>query len=347
MDHSFASLADSLAHGFDTLIDVRAPVEFAEDHIPGAINLPVLDDAQRAEVGTIYKQVNAFTARKVGAALVARNTADHVEGPLAAHDGGWQPLVYCWRGGQRSNAFASILSQIGWRVAVVDGGYRSFRRLVKTALYDTAFPCPVVLLDGNTGTAKTELLARVAARGHQVLDLEGLAGHRGSLFGAQGEQPSQKGFETLLASAANHLTPGMPVLIEAESSKIGSRVIPPSLWAAMLKGRRITLEVPLPARAEYLVRAYGDIIADAPRLDRTLSALHRLQGEERIARWRALAGSGDFRTLAGELMEQHYDPRYRRQRGTVSDLARLDVETLDDDGLNHAADRISDLLHGI
>ncbi|MBC7477653.1 MAG: tRNA 2-selenouridine(34) synthase MnmH, partial [Pseudorhodobacter sp.] len=109
-------LTDIFALGFDDIIDVRAPAEFAEDHIPGAISLPVLDDAERAEVGTIYKQVSPFTARKVGAALVAKNASAHLQGPLASKTGAWKPLVYCWRGGQRSGSFASILGQIGWRV---------------------------------------------------------------------------------------------------------------------------------------------------------------------------------------------------------------------------------------
>ena len=144
----------------------------------------VLDDAERAEVGTIYKQVSPFTARKVGAALVAANAARHLQGPLADKPGGWRPLVYCWRGGQRSGSFASILAQIGWRVETIAGGYKAWRGLVVEALYDQPFPCPVVVLDGNTGSAKTEILNMLPGLGVQVLDLEGLARHRGSLFGA-------------------------------------------------------------------------------------------------------------------------------------------------------------------
>jgi tRNA 2-selenouridine synthase len=176
--------------GFDDIIDVRAPLEFAEDHIPGAISLPVLDDAERAEVGTIYKQVSPFTARKVGAALVAKNASVHLQGPLAEKSGAWKPLVYCWRGGQRSGSFASILGQIGWRVDTIAGGYKAWRALVVKALYETPVASPVVVLDGNTGSAKTEVLLRLGAMGMQVIDLEGLARHRGSLFGHMpGGQP--------------------------------------------------------------------------------------------------------------------------------------------------------------
>ena len=173
MSFQITSLADPTP-GFDATIDVRSPSEFAEDHVPGAINLPVLSDEERARVGTIYVQEDSFLARKIGAALVARNAAQHIEGPLADHPGGWRPLIYCWRGGQRSGSFASILAQIGWRAETLDGGYRSYRRLVVQTLYDNPFPTRVVLLDGNTGTAKTELLRLLGPRGVQAIDLEGL-----------------------------------------------------------------------------------------------------------------------------------------------------------------------------
>ena len=330
---SFAppDLATLSTAGFDTVIDVRSPSEFAEDHVPGAINLPVLDDEERARVGTIYVQQSAFLARKLGAALVARNAATHIEGPLARHDGGWQPLVYCWRGGQRSNSFASILSQIGWRVEVLQGGYQSYRRLVKDALYDRPFPCRVVLLDGFTGTAKTDLLHVAARRGAQVIDLEGLANHRGSLFGAMGAQPTQKGFESALAERVRTLDPNRPVLVEAESSKVGERVVPPSLWKAMQAAPRVTVEAPVAARAGYLARAYADIVADPERLDATLVSLTRLQGRERVEQWRLMAREGQVEALAGELMTHHYDPRYAKQAGRheTPDAGTLRAERLD------------------
>ena len=229
---------------FDAVIDVRSPAEFAEDHVLGAINLPVLSDAERARVGTIYVQESPFLARKIGAALVARNAAAHIEGPLSAHEGGWQPLVYCWRGGQRSGSFASILSQIGWRAETLSGGYQSYRRLVAKRLYDDAFPSPIILLDGNTGTAKTEVLHRLADRGVQTIDLEGLANHRGSVLGARGDQPSQKGFESALAGQVAGLDPGRPVILEAESSKIGKLNIPGRVFEAMKAAKRFRIEAP-------------------------------------------------------------------------------------------------------
>ncbi|TDL79676.1 tRNA 2-selenouridine(34) synthase MnmH [Palleronia sediminis] len=326
--HSLEALRGA---GFDAVIDVRSPSEYAEDRVPGAINLPVLDDAERARIGTVYVRQSAFLARKMGAALVARNAAAHIEGPLAGHGGGWRPLVYCWRGGQRSNSFASILSQIGWRVSVLEGGYRGYRALVKEALYDRVFAPRTVLLDGFTGTAKTAILRRAGEMGAQVIDLEGLANHRGSLFGGQGGQPAQKAFESALAQAIGTLDPTRPVLIEAESSKVGDRVVPPSLWRAMQTAPRIVIEAPLAARAAYSLRDYADIAVDPARLDATLDALVPLQGRERVAAWRALAASGQLGDLAAALMTHHYDPRYARQSGreTRRVAARLRAERLD------------------
>ena len=344
MNFSPDSLSNLRSAPFDTVIDVRAPSEFAEDHMPGAVNLPVLSDAERARVGTIYVQQSAFLARKIGAALVARNAAAHIEGPLAGHDGGWRPLVYCWRGGQRSNSFASILKQIGWRASVLEGGYRSYRALVRQVLYDRPFPGRVVLIDGNTGTAKTELLMRAAERGVQVIDLEGLANHRGSLFGGRGEQPAQKRFESALAEAVSGLDPDRPVLVEAESSKVGARTVPPSLWQAMRAAPRLVIEAPLGARARYLAKTYADIVADPARLDGTLSKLVPLQGHETVAGWRALAEAGAVEELATELMRVHYDPRYAKQRGRDADDRRkivIGTDEMGEDDLDRLADRIA------
>ncbi len=241
---TLTSLTQIAAMGFDDVIDVRAPAEYAEDHIPGAISLPVLDDEERARVGTIYKQVSPFTARKLGAALVARNAARHLETVLADRGGGWRPLVYCWRGGQRSGSFAVILAQIGWRVETIAGGYKAWRQLVVQAVYERPVPSPVVVLDGNTGSAKTEVLARLAARGVQVLDLEAMANHRGSLFGGMGPQPSQRSFEARLALAMAGLDPARPVVVEAESSKVGDCRLPPELWKAMVAAPRVAIRAP-------------------------------------------------------------------------------------------------------
>jgi tRNA 2-selenouridine synthase len=312
---TLTSLTDVFSLGFDDIIDVRAPAEFAEDHIPGSLSLPVLSDAERAEVGTIYKQVSPFTARKVGAALVARNASVHLQGPLADKTGAWKPLVYCWRGGQRSGSFASILAQIGWRVDTIAGGYKSWRGLVVKALYDTPMAAQVVVLDGNTGSAKTEILRMLPQLGVQVIDLEGLARHRGSLFGAMpGGQPSQKAFERDLALVLARLDPSRPVVVEAESSKVGDCRVPPELWKAMVAAPRVAIASPRAARALYLVRAYADMVEDGGRLAGVIDLLRLSHGREVVEAWQALAATGQFVELADGLMEVHYDPRYAKHR---------------------------------
>ena len=341
-------LTDLARHGFDDIIDVRAPAEFAEDRLPGAISLPVLDDEERARVGTIYKQVNPFTARKLGAALVAQNAARHLLNSLADKPGGWRPLVYCWRGGQRSGSFAMILSQIGWRVETLAGGYKAWRGLVVRALYDAPFPAPVVVLDGNTGTAKTDILNLLPARGVQVIDLEGLANHRGSLFGAVGPQPAQRGFEGRLAMAFAALDPSRPVVVEAESAKVGNLRLPPNLWKAMLAAPRITLSAPLAARAAYLTRAYGDLTGDIPRLSGLIGQLRPLHPAERIAEWTALAAAGNFAPLAEELMSRHYDPRYARHRARMAEpLAQIEAGGLTPADLPALADRLAEAVQAL
>ena len=339
---TLSALTDLAAMGFDDIIDARAPAEFAEDHLPGAISLPVLDDAERARVGTIYKQVSPFDARKLGAALVAQNVARHLQGPLAGKGGGWRPLVYCWRGGQRSGSFALILSQVGWRVETLAGGYKAWRGLVVRALHEAPFPCKVVVLDGNTGSAKTELLNLLPARGMQVLDLEGMANHRGSLFGAMGVQPSQKAFEARLAMAMAALDPARPVVIEAESAKVGGLGLPTRLWQAMCRAPRLALEVPRAARAGYLTRAYADVTTDPARLAATIDKLRPWHPKERIEDWQALAGAGAFAALADELMQHHYDPRYARHRARTT----VPVTPLADDltDLPALADRLARAL---
>ncbi|MEI4473430.1 tRNA 2-selenouridine(34) synthase MnmH [Frigidibacter sp. MR17.24] len=345
---TLTSLSQIAALGFDDIIDVRAPSEFAEDHVPGAISLPVLDDEERARVGTIYKQVSPFDARKLGAALVARNAADHIAGPLADRDGAWRPLVYCWRGGQRSGSFATILGQIGWRVETVAGGYKAFRQLVVQALYDAPFPCPVVVLDGNTGSAKTEVLNLLPARGVQVLDLEGMANHRGSLFGAMGPQPAQKGFETRLAMAIAALDPTRPVVVEAESAKVGQCRLPPRLWRAMQEAPRIALAAPRAARAEYLARAYADVTADRARLAATLEALRPWHAGEIIEDWLRLAEAGDFVPLADQLMDLHYDPRYARHRSRFEvGVTEVPAPDLAPGALPGLADRVAGIVHAL
>ena len=344
--------ADSAALApFDAVIDVRSPGEFAEDHPPGAINLPVLSDAERAEVGTIYVQESPFRASRIGAAYVARNIARHLETALADRPQAFKPLVYCWRGGQRSNAMATILSQVGWRTAVLSGGYRTYRRMVQARLYDQPCDLSLVLLDGNTGSGKTEILNRLPERGLQVLDLEGLAEHRGSLFGglAGRPQPRQKMFESRLLQALERLDPARPVVVEAESNKIGDLMITPMLWQVMQAAPRIEITAPRPERARYLVSAYGDITADQDALETAFRRLPVYPAQRRLEDWRRLAGEGDFETLAEALIELHYDPAYNRSRRKVGrePMAEIALACLNEASQAQAADQIARLVENV
>src|SRR5258708_3485706 len=168
---SSAVSVEELASGrFDAVIDARPPAEYAADRIPGAISAPVLDDAQRAEVGTLYKQVSPFDAKKLGAALVAKNVALHIEKHFREKPKDWKPLVYCWRGGKRSGAMAHVLRAVGWDAATLEGGYRSYRRWVVDQLRQKPLHLKFHVIHGPTGSGKSRLLAALARAGAQVLD---------------------------------------------------------------------------------------------------------------------------------------------------------------------------------
>ncbi|WP_293575999.1 tRNA 2-selenouridine(34) synthase MnmH [Phaeobacter sp.] len=348
MSIRFASLSEIADQKYDSIIDVRSPAEFAEDHLPGAINLPVLDNDERAEVGTIYVQQSPFLARKLGAAKVFRNAADHIETHLSQYDGSWRPLVYCWRGGQRSGSFTWLLQQIGWRADVVDGGYQSYRRLVHDFLYNTTLPHRFVALDGYTGTAKTKILAQVAALGGQVLDLEGCAEHRGSLLGGyDAPQPSQKTFESRVAGKLAGFDPRLPVLVEAESSKIGARIVPPTIWAAMKAAPRVEVTASVEARCAYLRAEYDDILSNAAMLQERLHTLREHRSNAVVDGWMDLIAAGDKSALTEALMVQHYDPAYTKSRTAIGApvLHQLKAQDLRDRDISRLAEELLGILN--
>ena len=299
---------------FDAVIDARSEGEFAEDRLPGALNWPSLSDEERRLVGTEYTQISPFEARKRGAVLVARNIARHVEAHLMAQPRDWRPLVYCWRGGQRSGALATVLDQIGFTVHVLEGGYREFRRSVLADLETLPAPLSWRVVCGRTGSAKSRLLHALAEAGEQVLDLEALACHRGSVLGPlPGQpQPSQKAFETQLWQALRELDPARPVFVEGESRTIGRLRVPERLLERLRAARCVRVQMPLAARVEFLLRDYAHFVNDVESFCERLSALRDLRGAAVVERWQAEARAGRLADVVQALLSEHYDPIYLR-----------------------------------
>ena len=314
MKHGLAGVGDIA--GADTLNDVRSPSEFAEDHLPGAINCPVLDDDERVLIGTLYKQVSPFEAKKRGAALVARNIARHLEAQFLDRPKHWTPIIYCWRGGQRSGSMVTIFRSIGWNARQLEGGYKAWRREVVAELEVLPRQFRYRVLCGATGSAKSRILQAIGALGEQIVDLEALACHKGSVLGVlpDAPQPPQKHFETTLLTTLRRLDPARPVYVEAESRKIGRLQVPDAMIESIRAGDCLAIEAPLAARVDFLLRDYDYFLRDPAWLNTRLAALKALRGGETVARWQAYASQGEWRTLVEELLTGHYDPLYQRSQ---------------------------------
>ena len=340
-----ASVTVAQLSEFDEIIDVRSEGEFAEDHIPGAVNCPVLDNAQRARVGTIYQQNSSFEAKKIGAALISASIARHLERRFLDRPRGWRPLVYCWRGGNRSGAFAHVLQQVGWGVGQLDGGYKAYRHAVvaELAALPRAFRLRVVC--GLTGTGKSRLLRALRDAGGQVLDLEALAAHRGSVLGnlPDAPQPTQKMFESLTWKALTGFDAARPVYVEAESKKIGELRVPEALIEAMWNSECVMLEAPLEARVELLKREYAHFLEQPEILIAKLECLTALHGHAIIARWKELALAHRWDELTGDLLLRHYDPAYTRSTlkhyRHIGRAQRLTLAGASDESFRQAAER--------
>ncbi len=336
-----ARLAD-----FDAIIDARSEDEYQADHLPGAVNWPTLNNAERIEIGTLYKQVNPFEARKRGAAKAARNIAAHIEQQVIDKPRDWQPLAYCWRGGQRSGSLALVLSQIGFRVTLIEGGYKAFRAAL---VQDTVARVPGLsfrVVCGPTGSGKTRLLQALAAQGAQVLDLEALANHRSSVLGAVPglPQPTQKCFETLLWAQLRQFDPAVPVYVESESKKVGNLAVPGALMDAMRNSPCQNLQLSDDERVALLLEDYDYLTRDITYFCERLEKLTELKGREVVKRWQGLARDGDFATVVMELLTQHYDPAYAQsmQRNFVqfAQAGQLTPTDRSDQAMNALASRM-------
>lgn len=300
---------------FPEIIDVRSPLEFAEDHLPGAINLPVLSNEERHEVGLLHAE-NPYAARRLGATLITGNIHRHLSGSLANHPNSFAPLIYCWRGNLRSTSMAVVFRAIGWRARVLDGGYKAWRKFLIHDLEPAMHGLVggLIVLGGLTGCGKTRLLHELEKKGAQVLDLEGLANHRGSILGREpnAPQPSQKRFESLLWQKLRTFDPGKPVFTEAESNRIGRLQCPPALWKRLGAGRVVLVELPIEERAKLLTEDYDHFIANPTTLKETLDHLRRIRGHEQVDLWHDQIDQGKWKELLRSILEDHYDLSYRR-----------------------------------
>jgi tRNA 2-selenouridine synthase len=333
-------------HDFDTIIDARSPSEFALDHIPGAVNCPVLDDEERRIVGTIYKQTGAFEARRVGGAMVAANLARHLREQWADKPANWRPMVYCWRGGLRSGSMVNWMRLVGWDARQLASGYKAFRHHVLEIIETVVPRLQLQVICGATGSAKTRVLEALAARGEQVLDLEHFASHKGSLLGGLPgvAQPSQKRFETLIATALEGLDLSRPLYIEGESARIGRIALPVPLVTRMRAAHCIEVEATPEARLAFLLRDYAYRADDRHGLAETLGRLKEMQGKETVQRWQGWAEAGDLPPLFAELMALHYDPHYERSQArhfaAWAQRERVAAPDLTPEGIDAVADAI-------
>jgi len=328
---------------FDSVIDARTPLEYAADHVPGAISAPVLDDAERATVGTLYKQVSPFEAKKLGAALIAKNVAFYIQTLFTDRPRNWRPLVYCWRGGKRSAAMAHILREIGWNAQTLPGGYKAYRKWVVHQLESLPLTLNFIVIHGPTGSGKSRLLSCLRRAGAQVLDLEDLAAHRGSVLGGLPDrpQPSQKMFESLLLKELSALDASKSAFVEGESKKIGQIQVPEALIGCMRTSRCLLLETDLETRVTLLLDEYRHFLEDRQALEAQLDCLVALHGRERVAGWKALAARGAWREFVSRLLVEHYDPAYHRssQRNfaQLPEARAVRIASPDDSAFSRAA----------
>ena len=314
MSLSRLSADDALTHlgDFSDIIDARSEGEYAEDHLPGAINWPSLNNEERKLVGTEYKQISAFDAKKRGAAMVAKNIARHLERDVINKPRDWQPLVYCWRGGKRSGSLALILDQIGFNVTLVDGGYKAFRASLVSDLPQLAAQFDYRVICGTTGSGKTRLLQALASQGAQVLDLEALANHRSSVLGLIPgvPQPTQKAYDSSIWAALKSFDASRPVYVESESKKVGNVVIPEGLIIAMRAAPCLQLDLSEDERVQLLLEDYDFFVRDIEFFCDRLGALTQARGKEVVTGWQTRARSGDVASVVRELLVNHYDPVY-------------------------------------
>jgi tRNA 2-selenouridine synthase len=333
------------------VIDARSPHEYAEDHVPGAVNLPVVDDSEFAEVGIRHK-TDKHAAYLIGVEYSLRNIAAQIKPLISKFTEQDRFLVYCFRGGKRSRLWADNLRTIGFEVDVLAGGWKAYRQWVRAGLAQLPKEFNFRVLCGPTGCGKTRLLYELERQGHQVLELEGLARHRGSLLGdLPGEQqPSQKLFDTLLLDKMRRFDRRLPVWLEAESKKIGNLQLPDALYEAMQASPVVNVAAPMPARVRLWREDYPHFAADPEGMVRKLEPLKPLVGKETLALWMNLASTSRVDELFESVMTRHYDPCYarsnRRSYGRRIDERAIELDSLDHRDLETPVRRLVEVFMG-
>lgn len=329
---------------YDAIIDARTPREFAEDHIPGAINLPVVDNDEYAHTGTMHRS-DTHTAYIYGVAASLNRLSHYTATVLPTFPRGSRILVYCFRGGKRSKLWYDTLTSVGsFKAEKLEGGWKAYRAWVIEQLGDLPKRLRFVVLCGSTGVGKTRLLSRLAQRGAQVLDLEAMASHRGSVIGylPSTPQPTQKWFDSMLRQKLQGFDATQPIFVESESRKIGRIQLPESLFLQIRQSPCIGIEASMPERVRVWMEDYGHFRSDPDGFVARLDRLRRIAGHAEVNAWIDLVRDGQFAECFERLMVNHYDPLYLRSMRHWQErmLASVTLQSTDDVGLDDACERL-------
>jgi len=309
------------------IIDVRSPTEYEEDHIAGAINLPVLNDDEYSHIGKVYKNNSAFEAARLGSAKVSKNISEYLEDFFSGVDKKAEMIFYCARGGKRSRAFATVCKMVGWDPQIIEGGYKSYRQHVVSTTKRIASDLSVIILAGKTGVGKTDILKFLKSKGEAVIDLEALANHRGSVLGSSPtrEQPKQKFFESQLYITLQKLSSKCPVFVEAESNKIGNLFIPNELWRTMQRSPTIMIENNVENRVSYILEEYDQNFLIKKEIPILLSIIKKKHPQIDYAKLKENLEKKNWQVFVSDLITQYYDPLYlhsisRRKQNSIDTI---------------------------